>query len=86
MTKIKKQTNQGLFEYQERIEKLGKTPLDKLNENIEWEDFRPILTELLALKEQKAPGGASHYDYVFMFKILIIQKYYNLSDEHTIHL
>ena len=83
MTKIKKQVNQGLFEYQERMEKLGKTPFDKLNEYIEWEEFRPILTELLAPKEQKAPGGASHYDYVFMFKILIIQKYYNLSDEQT---
>jgi IS5 family transposase len=83
MTKIKKQANQSLFEYQERMEKLGKAPLDKLNDYIEWEDFRPILTELLAPKEQKAPGGASHYDYVFMFKILIIQKYYNLSDEQT---
>jgi transposase, IS5 family len=84
MTKIKRK-DRGLFEYQERMEKLNniKTPMDKLNLAIPWEIFRPILNEALEPKEQKAPGGASHYDYVFMFKILVVQKYYNLSDEQT---
>lgn len=84
MTKIKRK-DRGLFEYQERLEKLNniKTPMDKLNQVIDWEMFRTILTEALAPKKQKGPGGASHYDYVFMFKILIIQRYYNLSDEQT---
>jgi len=27
--------------------------------------------------------GASHYDYVFLFKVLIIQKFYGLLDEQT---
>jgi hypothetical protein len=83
MTKIKGQGNKSLFEYQEHMASLGKSPLDKLNEVIDWEDFRPTLNEILAPQEQKAPGGTSHYDYVFMFKILIIQRYYNLSDEQT---
>ncbi len=83
MTKTKEQGNQSLFDYQERMATLEKNPLEKLNDVIEWENFRPALNEILAPKEQKAPGGASHYDYVFMFKILIIQRYYNLSDEQT---
>jgi IS5 family transposase len=29
----------------------------------------------------KGPGGRPPYDYVLMFKILILQRYYNLSDE-----
>ena len=78
-----KRKDRNLFEYQERMDglKQQRTPLDKLNTIIDFEMFRPILTDILEPKEQKAPGGASHYDYVFMFKILVFQKYYNLSDE-----
>jgi len=84
MAKIKRK-DRNLFEYQERMERLNsiKTPLDKLNNIVEFEIFRPLLTEILEPKKQKAPGGAPHYDYVFMFKILIFQRYYNLSDEQT---
>jgi hypothetical protein len=49
---------------------LGKTPLDKLNDYINWEDFRPALNEVLAPKEQEAPGGASHYDNFSFTKIV----------------
>jgi len=31
-------------------------------------------------KAPKAPGGRPHYDYVMMFKILVLQRLYNLSD------
>ncbi|MCX7715272.1 MAG: transposase [Clostridia bacterium] len=34
-------------------------------------------------KEAKGPGGAQHFDYVTMFKILIVQRFYSLSDEQT---
>lgn len=81
MTKIKKK-NRGLFEYQERIEKITKSPMEKLSV-LPWENFRTFLNETLEPKEQKAPGGASHYDYVFMFKILIFQRFYHLSDEQA---
>src|SRR5208282_489693 len=84
MTKIKRK-DRGLFEYQERIERLShiKRPLDKLNLVADWEIFRPILNDVFEPKEQKGPGGAPHYDYILMFKILIFQRYYNLSDEET---
>jgi len=76
--------NRSLFEYEERMEELTKkkSHLERLNQIIDWELFRPSL-ERAFYKEAKAPGGASHYDYVFMFKVLIIQKFYGLSDEQT---
>ncbi|OIP56749.1 MAG: hypothetical protein AUK54_01560 [Helicobacteraceae bacterium CG2_30_36_10] len=33
--------------------------------------------------EPKTPGGRPPYDKLMMFKIVILQKYYNLSDEQT---
>jgi hypothetical protein len=34
-------------------------------------------------KEQKGMGGRPPFDRVLMFKILVLQRYYNLSDEQT---
>lgn len=61
--------------------KLTKTTLDKLNCFFPGEMFRTTLTDALEIKNQKAPGGSSHYDYSFMIKVLVFQRYYNLSDE-----
>ncbi len=72
----------GLFdeEYKlERISKLG-DPLEKLNSTINWEIFRSILNKHLKV-EGVAPGGRPPFDYVMMFKILILQEYFGLSDE-----
>lgn len=35
------------------------------------------------LKENKGKGGRPPYDYLLMFKIVILQKMYNLSDDQT---
>ena len=32
-------------------------------------------------KEPKGPGGRPSYDFLMMFKILILQRYYNISDD-----
>lgn len=84
MTKIKAKNRKGLFDYENRMEEIEKikTPLDKLNEVVDWEIFRLILNNVLE-REPKGHGGASHYDHVFMFKVLIFQRYYNLSDAQT---
>lgn len=65
-----------------RLSKLSKLgdPLEKLNKGIDFEIFRIILEERLT-KLAKDAGGRPHYDYVLMFKVLILQRYYNLSDE-----
>ena len=74
----------GLFEEQERLSKLTnqKDPLVKLNSMINWTQFKPILTSAL-FKEPKGPGGRPSYDFLMMFKILILQRYYNISDDQT---
>ena len=74
----------GLFAYEDQLEKINahQPPLNKLDQIIDWEMFRKPIEEALYV-EPKAPGGRPHYDRLMMFKILILQKYYNLSDEQT---
>jgi len=71
----------GFFDFEQRVANLGgKDPLARLDQLIEWEDFRPILAEVLP-KELKTSGGRPRFDLVMMFKILVLQRLYNLSDE-----
>jgi len=72
----------GLFDEAERLQKLSKLgdSLEKLNKYIDWESFRKCLTKSLKT-EAKGPGGRPPYDYVMMFKVLILQRMYNISDE-----
>ena len=72
----------GLFDWQNRFKKLNKNgdPLVKLNTVIQWESFRDAL-ENVRTREKKNHAGAKPYDVVVMFKVLILQSLYNLSDE-----
>jgi IS5 family transposase len=74
----------GFFDETEKLEKLSRLgdSLEKLNKYINWERFRGILTRALK-KEAQGPGGRPPFDYVMMFKILILQKIYNISDDQT---
>ena len=47
---------------------------------IDWEIFRALINKAFS-KQRKGPGGRPPYDYVMMFKILVLQRIYNLSDE-----
>lgn len=84
MKKYILQRSPGFFDYDQRLEKLSKTapPLERLDARIDWEMFRSTL-EALILKGGKAPGGRPRHDPVMMFKILVLQRYYNLSDEQA---
>lgn len=72
----------GLFDEEFRLAKLSsqKDPLVKLKGRIDFELFRPLLEASLT-KKDKGIGGARPYDYVLLFKILILQRYYNISDD-----
>ncbi len=82
ISKNPKHRELGLFDIDFRIEKLIKLgdPLHRLSLGIDFELFRPLLEESL-YKEPKGLGTRPSYDYVLMFKILILQRYFNLSDE-----
>ncbi|MDH5750679.1 MAG: IS5 family transposase [Rhodospirillales bacterium] len=71
-----------LFDYQRRMEILSakRDPLERLNA-IDWEIFRPILGQV----RRKEPGSAGRnpFDEVVKFKILILQRLYDLSDEQA---
>jgi IS5 family transposase len=49
---------------------------------IDFEQFRTSL-EVVFEREEKSATGRRPYDTVLMFKILILQRLYNLSDEQT---
>lgn len=73
----------GLFDEQIRLEKLSKKqdPLERLSGHIDFEFFRKPLRKFFDKDTDPAKGGRPAYDYVLMFKILILQRYYNLSDD-----
>jgi len=53
--------------------------LKELDSIIDFEKLRPILNKNGVAKSNVA--GAPSYDNVLMFKVLLLQKYYNLSDQ-----
>jgi len=56
----------------------------KLKKPIDWDCFRPILEEVTGYNiKDWSKGGNRPFDPLLMFKILIIQFYYGLSDEAT---
>lgn len=73
----------GLFDEQISLEKLSKQkdPLEKLSSYIDFEYFRKPLKQFFDNQADRSKGGRRPYDYVLMFKILILQRYYNLSDD-----
>ncbi len=75
----------GLFDYEFQLDEIKKhkPPLQKLNEIIDWELFRKPIEEALTKDDKKSNAGRKPYDKLLMFKILILQRYYNLSDEQT---
>lgn len=73
-----------LFDEEIRQEKINglKNPLFELDSIIDWNIFRKPISDAL-VKSVKGPGGRPAFDYVIMFKILVLQKLYNISDEQT---
>lgn len=74
----------SIFSYQEFVERLAASPtlLDRLLEVVDFDSFRSILEQPL-IKKAKGPGGRPAFDAVFMFKVLILQRLYGLSDDQT---
>ena len=83
MTQTYKRTGtNSLFPEEFRLEKLSKQgdPLERLNNVIDWGYFRSTVEKVLNT-DRMVNAGPKPYDPLLMFKILILQRYYNLSDE-----
>ncbi len=65
----------------DKLTRLG-DPLERLDKIIDWEMFRPILSASLN-RATNSNGGRPPYDVILMFKILILQRFYDLSDDQT---
>lgn len=84
MKRFKRHKDYGFFDQDIRLSKLSELgdPLERLNKGVDFEMFREFLEDnLTRLSDGK--GGRPPYDYVLMFKIVILQRYYNLSDEQV---
>jgi IS5 family transposase len=75
----------GLYDKDETSVKLSKlgNPLEKLHKVIDFEIFRAVLEENLLNREKKNNAGQKPYDLVLMFKIILLKRFYNLSDEQA---
>jgi IS5 family transposase len=74
----------GLFDDHFIIEKLSKLgdPLEKLSQYIDWDFFqRPLDDAYVQEDKDLSKGGRPPYDRLMLFKALIIQSLYNLSDD-----
>src|SRR5687768_4164512 len=74
----------GFFDLDKRYEALSASgdPLVRLSQLIDFEVFRTPLLRALQ-RSDRLKGGRPPYDPVLMFKILVIQTLYTLSDDAT---
>ena len=59
-------------------EKQGTSRLSQISDLIDWSPFRQILDEMYDNRSEK--GGRPNCDVILMFKILILQRWFGLSD------
>ena len=65
-----------------RLDRINKTgdSLVQLNDTVDWDIFWSTLEEAWK-KPKKSKVGAKGFDVILLFKILVWQSLYNLSDE-----
>ena len=75
----------GFFDVELRVQWLLSkgNPLNRLEAVLDWELFRPLLDAALVRVTPKGPGGRPPHDRLKMFKTLVVQRFYNLSDAQT---
>ena len=74
----------GFWDEQQRVEKFKtkKLVLERLSQSIPWISFRPLLEKGYA-QERKSNAGRRRIDPLILFKILVLQQLFNLSDDDT---
>ena len=71
----------SFWDDQQRVAKLQekKPVLKRLSDSIPWESFRPLLDKGYA-QERKSNAGRKRIDPLILFKMLVLQQLFNLSD------
>src|SRR6185312_15023622 len=74
----------GFFDAAERLHALSAAgdPLERLKAVVDFELFRPELEAALD-RADRSRGGRPPYDAVLMFRVLVLQTLYTLSDDQT---
>jgi IS5 family transposase len=74
----------GFFDVDERYAALSAAgdPLERLSAVVDFEIFRPVLDAALA-RSDRSRGGRPPYDAVLVFRVLVLQALYSLSDEQS---
>jgi hypothetical protein len=74
----------GFFDQEDRLAKLGALgdPLSRLNSVVDWQAFHDLLKPVRQ-KARKSNAGRKPHDVTRMFKMLVLQALYNLSDDQT---
>ena len=75
----------SFFSLTERLAQIShqRDPLERLNAVIDWQIFQPVLDRVFPAVAPKGPGGRPAYPRLFLCKILVLQRLYQLSDEAT---
>ena len=83
--KYKPLGKKGLFDEQFAVSNLSEmgNPLEAISKVVDFEFFRPILEARLLNTNKKNNAGAKPFDLVLMFKVMLLQRYYNLGDEQV---
>ena len=72
----------SFFDLENRYEQLSKLkdPLEELNRMIDWNLFADLLRETTT-KSRKSAAGRKPFNRVMLFKMLVLQRMHNLSDD-----
>ena len=75
----------SFFSLTERLAQIShqRDRLERLNAVIDWQIFHPVLDRVFPAVAPKGPGGRPAYPRLFLCKILVLQRLYQLSDEAT---
>jgi transposase, IS5 family len=84
MERLMEYIQPGFFDLQNRYEALSSEgdPLEKLDKVINWKLFLPLINRAFD-RQRKSEAGRKPYNRILMFKLLILQSLYNLSDHNV---
>lgn len=75
----------SFFSLTERLAQISRQqdPLERLDAVVDWQIFQPVLDRVFPVVVPQGPGGRPAYPRLFLCKILVLQRLYQLSDEAT---